>query len=135
MTVVHRLGERLGNTSANLDHGRLFDAELHGDRVGGLEPDAANVVCEDRLVADMIELPARLRYAPPVPQRGGDTGNALIFNLDHPMGAGLRIPTKAATDSDPKRPLWPGVEFGVVIVAVGCSLDVIFVRRGQRRWR
>ena len=46
-----------------------------------------------------------------------------------------RIPTKAATDSDPKRPLWPGVEFGVVIVAVGCSLDVIFVRRGQRRWR
>ena len=88
MTVVHRLGERLGNTRANLDHGRLFDAELHGDRVGGLEPDAANVVCEDRLVADMIELPARLRYAPPVPQRGGDTGNALIFNLDHPMGAG-----------------------------------------------
>ena len=47
----------------------------------------------------------------------------------------LRIPTKAATDSDPKRPLWPGVEFGVVIVAVGCSLDVIFVRRGQGRWR
>ena len=47
----------------------------------------------------------------------------------------MRIPTKAATDSDPKRPLWPGVEFGVVIVAVGCSLDVIFVRRGQRRWR
>ena len=49
--------------------------------------------------------------------------------------ATMRIPTKAATDSDPKRPLWPGVEFGVVIVAVGCSLDVIFVRRGQRRWR
>ena len=47
----------------------------------------------------------------------------------------LRIPTKAATDSDLIRPLWPGVEFGVVIVAVGCSLDVIFVRRGQRRWR
>ena len=86
MTVVHRLGERLGNTRANLDHGRLFDAELHGGRVGGLEPDAANVACEDRLVADMIELPARLRYAPPVPQRGGDTGNALIFNLGHPMG-------------------------------------------------
>ena len=47
----------------------------------------------------------------------------------------LSLPTKAATDSDPKRPLWPGVEFGVVIVAVGCSLDVIFVRRGQGRWR
>ena len=51
------------------------------------------------------------------------------------QGLTLRIPTKAATDSDPKRPLWPGVEFGVVIVAVGCSLDVIFVRRGQGRWR
>ena len=51
------------------------------------------------------------------------------------MGRPLRIPTKAATDSDPKRPLWPGGEFGVVIVAVGCSLDVIFVRRGQGRWR
>ena len=49
--------------------------------------------------------------------------------------AKVRIPTKAATDSDSKRPLWPGVEFGVVIVAVGCSFDVIFVRRGQRRWR
>ena len=47
----------------------------------------------------------------------------------------MRIPTKAATDSNPQRPLWPGVEIGVVIVAVGCSLDVIFVRRGQRRWR
>ena len=47
----------------------------------------------------------------------------------------LRIPAKAATDSDPKRPLWPEVEFGVVIVAVGCSLGVIFVRRVQRRWR
>ena len=79
MTVVHRLGERLGNTRANLDHGRLFDTEPHGDRVGGLEPDAANVACEHRLVADMIELAA---------QPGGDTGNALIFNLDHPMGAG-----------------------------------------------
>ena len=51
------------------------------------------------------------------------------------VGVYLRIPTKAATDSNPKRPLWPGVEIGVVIVAVGCSLDVIFVRRGQRRWR
>ena len=58
MTVVHRLGERLGNTRANLDHGRLFDAELHGDRVGGLEPDAANVAYEDRLVADTVELAA-----------------------------------------------------------------------------
>ena len=34
-----------------------------------------------------------------------------------------------------KRPLWPEVEFGVVVVAVGCSLDVIFVLCGQRRWR
>ena len=43
MAVVHRLGQRMGNPRANPDHGRLFDAEFHGDRVRGLEPDAANV--------------------------------------------------------------------------------------------
>ena len=46
MTVIHRLGERMGNPRANPDHGCFLDAELHGDRVGGLEPDAANISCK-----------------------------------------------------------------------------------------
>ena len=33
----------MGNPRANPDHGGVLDAEFHGDRVGGLEPDAANV--------------------------------------------------------------------------------------------
>ena len=43
MTVVHRFGQRVGDTGTNTDHRRLFDAELHGDRVGGLESDAPDV--------------------------------------------------------------------------------------------
>ena len=43
MTVVHRLGQRVGDPGAQPDHRGLFDAELHGDRVGGLEADAADV--------------------------------------------------------------------------------------------
>ena len=43
MTLVHRLGQRVGDPGAHPDHRRLLDAELHGDRVGGLEADAADV--------------------------------------------------------------------------------------------
>ncbi len=43
MAFVHRLGQRIGDASTHPDHGRLFDAELHGDGVGRLEADAADV--------------------------------------------------------------------------------------------
>ena len=43
MALVHRFGQRIGDAGANPDHRRLLDAELHGDRVGGLEADAADV--------------------------------------------------------------------------------------------
>ena len=43
MALVHRLGQRIGNSGAHADHRRLLDAEPHGDRVGGLEADAADV--------------------------------------------------------------------------------------------
>jgi hypothetical protein len=43
MSVIHRFGQRVGNTSADPHHGGLLDAELHGDGVGGLEADAADV--------------------------------------------------------------------------------------------
>jgi hypothetical protein len=43
MSLVHRLGQRVGDTSADPHHGGLLDAKLHGDGVGGLEADAADV--------------------------------------------------------------------------------------------
>ena len=43
MALVHGLGQRIGNPGANPDHRRLFDTELHGDGVGGLEADTADI--------------------------------------------------------------------------------------------
>ena len=43
MAFVHGLGQGIGDAGTNADHGRLLDAELHGDCVGGLEPDPADV--------------------------------------------------------------------------------------------
>ena len=53
----------------------------------------------------------------------------------HSDESGHRFRLKATTCSDPKRPLWPGVGLGGVIVAVGCSFEVIFALYGQSRWR
>ena len=46
MPLVHGPGQRIGNPGAYPDHCRLFNAELHGDRVGGLEADAADIACQ-----------------------------------------------------------------------------------------
>ena len=46
MALVHRLGQRIGDTSADPHHGGLLDAELHGHGVGGLEADAADIACQ-----------------------------------------------------------------------------------------
>ena len=46
MPFVHGLGQRIGDAGANPDHRRFFDPELHGDRVGGLEANAADVTRE-----------------------------------------------------------------------------------------
>ena len=43
MALVHGLGQRIGDPGAHPDHRGLLDAELHGDGVGGLEADAADV--------------------------------------------------------------------------------------------
>ena len=43
MTLVHRLCQRVRYAGAQSDHGGLFDAELHRDRVGGLEADAPDI--------------------------------------------------------------------------------------------
>ena len=46
MSLVHRLGQRMADAGADPDHGRLLDAELHGDRIGRHEADAADVAGE-----------------------------------------------------------------------------------------
>ena len=46
MTLVHRLGQGVRDPGAQPDHRRLFDAELHRDRIGALETDASNVPCK-----------------------------------------------------------------------------------------
>ena len=43
MTFVHRLRQRIRYAGAQADHGGLFDAELHRDRIGGLEADPPDV--------------------------------------------------------------------------------------------
>ena len=43
MSLVHRFAQRVGDTGANADHGRLLDAQLHRDRISGPEADPANV--------------------------------------------------------------------------------------------
>ena len=46
MSFIHGLGQCVGDAGANPDHRGFFDAELHGDRISGLEADAANVARE-----------------------------------------------------------------------------------------
>ena len=48
MTLVHRVGQRIGNPGANPDHRRLLDIELHGDGIGSLEADAPDITRSDR---------------------------------------------------------------------------------------
>jgi hypothetical protein len=43
MTVVHRLGQGIGDAGSDADHRRLLDAEFHRDRISGLEPNSADV--------------------------------------------------------------------------------------------
>ena len=43
MAVVHRFGQCIRDSGPHSDHGRLIDAKLHGDGVGRLEADAADV--------------------------------------------------------------------------------------------
>src|SRR6516162_9858612 len=43
MTLVHGLGEGKGDAGPGSAHGSLFDAEVHGDGVGGLKADATDV--------------------------------------------------------------------------------------------
>src|SRR3984957_10685933 len=43
MSLIHGLGQRVGNPRANAHHGRLLNSEFQGDRMGGLEADSADI--------------------------------------------------------------------------------------------
>src|ERR1700730_9452217 len=43
MPLVHGFCQCIRDARTHTDHGGLFDAELHGDGIGGLEADASNV--------------------------------------------------------------------------------------------
>ena len=43
MALVHRFGQRVRDAGAHPGHCRLVNAEPHGDRIGGLEADAADI--------------------------------------------------------------------------------------------
>ena len=43
MSLVHGLGQRIGNPGADPHHGGLLDAELHRDCIGRLETDSTDV--------------------------------------------------------------------------------------------
>jgi hypothetical protein len=62
VAFVRGLGQRLGNAGAHANHRRSVDAELHGDGVGGLEADAANVAGQ-AIWADFVLLVAVRTYA------------------------------------------------------------------------
>ena len=49
MALVHRVGQYMPDAGADPDHGRLLDAELHGDGVGRHEADATDVAGETRI--------------------------------------------------------------------------------------
>ena len=43
MSLIHGLGQCIGDASADPHHGCLLDAELHRDGIGGLETDATDI--------------------------------------------------------------------------------------------
>jgi hypothetical protein len=46
MTFVHRLGECIGDTRTNPDHGGFLDTKFRSDSVGSLETNATNIAGE-----------------------------------------------------------------------------------------
>ena len=99
MTLVHRSGQRIADACTDPDHGRLRDPELHRDRVGGPEPDAADVAREavrvlrhdlHRISAVGPEYPHRPRGADAVAvQEHHDLADHLL------LGPGIGDPLRA----------------------------------------
>src|SRR5215831_579507 len=87
MALIHPFGQRTGNPRTNPDHRRLFDAELHGDRVGGLETNATNIAREPvRVLGHDLDGVRAIGLEDPHRSRGADT---VAVQKDHDFPHGL----------------------------------------------
>ena len=108
MPLIHRFGQRIGDPGAHADHGGLFDAELHGDGVGGLEADAADIARQairvlghdlDGVGAIGLENPHCPRRADAMAvQEDHDLADDLLFGpgIGDALGANLANPSHLA---------------------------------------
>ena len=115
MSLVHGLGQRVGDARAHPHHGGLLDPELHGNIVGGLEADATDIACQairvlghdlDGVAAIGLEYPDRPRCADAMAvQEDHDLADRLLLSpagndptrthranaVDFPQASGLRL--------------------------------------------
>src|SRR5262245_57902526 len=116
MALVHPLGQRVGNSRTNPDHRCLFDAELHGDRVGGLETNATNIAREpiwilghdlDDFGAIGLEDPHRSRGADAVAvQKDHDFTHGLLFGPSRENASRANRPDAVNL----AQPIWCGLD-------------------------
>ena len=89
MALVHRLGQRIGDPGAHPDHRRLLDAELHGDGIGGLEADAADVARQPiRVLGHDLDGIAAVGLVDPNRTGGAD---AMAVQEDHDLAHDLLL--------------------------------------------
>src|SRR5262249_56202597 len=81
MALIHPFAQRIGNPRTNPDHRRLFDAELLGDRVSGLETNATNIAREPvRVLGHDLDGVRAIGLEDPHRSRGAD---AVALPTDH----------------------------------------------------
>jgi hypothetical protein len=116
MALVHCFGQGVGNPRTNPDHRRLFDAELHGDRVDGLETNATNIAREPvRVLGHHLDGIGAIGLEDPHRSRGADT---VAVQKDHDFSHGLLFGPSRENASRANRP--DAVDLAQ---PVGCGLD------------
>src|SRR5215470_16682045 len=102
MALIHPFGQRIGNPRTNPDHRRLFDAELYGNRVGGLETNATNIAREPvRVLGHDLDGVRAIGLEDPHRSRGAD---AVAVQKDHDFPHGLLFGPSRENASRANRP-------------------------------
>src|SRR5262249_35313476 len=127
MALIHPFGQRIGNPRTNPDHRSLFDAELHGNRVGGLETNATNIAREpapglrhnlDGTGATGVKDPHRSRGAVALAvQKDHDFPLGLLFG---PSGENAGRASRPDT-VDLAQPIWCGFYDFELLLAKGAN--------------
>ena len=101
MTIVHRFGQRIRDAGTNPDHRRLLDAEPVGDRVSGLEADAADVAREPiGVLGHDLDGVGAIGLVNPNGTRGAD---AVAVQEDHDLAHDLLLRPGSGDASRPDR--------------------------------